>query len=162
MAGLHITQTQDLTIHQNQDSPSESRWRSELDVENLGGPLLRYMCTLLSIKTFGRPEAYLRYVLGKKLDHLAADDRLIQREGITSLTPSELLEALHERGLIRHGQKHPREVGLAPFAEDEKLLQHWLNLTDHPKCPPKVYPLLDALHVWKSPAVEKQTATKGE
>ncbi|EPS63167.1 hypothetical protein M569_11620, partial [Genlisea aurea] len=78
------------------------------------------MCKYMGIGTIGLgTDSYLRYMLRKKLQKIKEDDKLIQAEGIESLSEDELRQACRDRGLL----------GLLSMDEMRKQLQDWLDLS---------------------------------
>lgn len=66
------------------------------------------------------------------------------KDGVGSLTPEELLEALAERGISNRHHRASNSMDAPPFADSQRLLSDWLSLVNHPACPPKIYPVLYA------------------
>ncbi|MED6135630.1 hypothetical protein PIB30_048420 [Stylosanthes scabra] len=81
-------------------------------------PRLVNMCKYMGISPFGT-DAYLRYMLRKRLQRIKEDDRLIQAEGVDSLSESELREDCRERGML----------GLLSVEEMRQQLRDWLDLS---------------------------------
>ncbi|CAA0814506.1 LETM1-like protein [Striga hermonthica] len=93
-------------------------FNDELTLDNISRPRLMTMCKYMGISTYGT-DAYLRYMLRKKLQKIKEDDKMIQAEGIESLSEEELRQACRDRGLL----------GLLSVDEMRKQLQDWLDLS---------------------------------
>lgn len=76
-------------------------FEDEITLDSLSRQQLMAICKVLEVVTLGTSN-FLRFQLRMKLRSLAADDRMIQREGIDSLTTQELQSACRARG-----KKHP-------------------------------------------------------
>jgi len=72
----------------------------------------------MCINPFGT-DAYLRYMLQKRLRMIKEDDKLIQEEGVDSLSEAELREDCRERGML----------GLRSVEEMRQQLRDWFNLS---------------------------------
>ena len=75
-----------------------SLFKDELTLDNLDRVQLVSMCQLLAIPPYGT-DAFLRGRLRAHLGALKQDDRLIQAEGLDSLTDDELRTAVKARGM---------------------------------------------------------------
>lgn len=93
-------------------------FNDELTLDNISRPRLMTMCKYMGISPYGT-DAYLRYMLRKRLNKIKDDDKMIQAEGIESLSEEELRQACRERGLL----------GLLSVDEMRKQLQDWLDLS---------------------------------
>ncbi|KAL2920778.1 Mitochondrial proton/calcium exchanger protein [Bienertia sinuspersici] len=93
-------------------------FNDELTLDNISRPRLVNMCKYMGISPFGT-DTYLRYMLRKRLKRIKEDDRLIQAEGIESLSEAELREECRERGML----------GLVSVEEMRQLLRDWLDLS---------------------------------
>lgn len=93
-------------------------FNDELTLDNISRPRLLTMCKYMGISTYGT-DAYLRYMLRKRLQKIKNDDKMIQAEGLDSLSEEELRQACRERGLL----------GLLSVEEMRKQLQDWLDLS---------------------------------
>lgn len=93
-------------------------FNDELTLDNISRPRLVNMCKYMGISPFGT-DAYLRYMLRKKLRWIKEDDKLIQAEGVESLSESELREDCRERGML----------GLLSVEEMRQQLRDWLDLS---------------------------------
>ncbi|XP_030482204.2 uncharacterized protein LOC115699108 [Cannabis sativa] len=93
-------------------------FNDELTLDNINRPRLVNMCKYMGISPFGT-DAYLRYMLRKRLQRIKADDKLIQAEGVESLSEAELREDCRERGML----------GLLSVEEMRQQLRDWLDLS---------------------------------
>ncbi|KAK8556488.1 hypothetical protein V6N12_002888 [Hibiscus sabdariffa] len=74
-------------------------FNDELTLDNISRPRLVNMCKYMGISPFGT-DAYLRYMLWKRLQRIKNDDKLIQAEGVDSLSEAELREDCRERRML--------------------------------------------------------------
>ncbi|KAI5075404.1 hypothetical protein GOP47_0009480 [Adiantum capillus-veneris] len=93
-------------------------FNDELTLDNISRPRLVNMCKYMNIKPYGT-DAYLRHMLRSKLAWIKQDDRMIQFEGVESLSEAELRQACRERGML----------GLLSVEEMRKQLKDWLDLS---------------------------------
>ncbi|CAJ1938342.1 unnamed protein product [Sphenostylis stenocarpa] len=93
-------------------------FNDELTLDNISRPRLVNMCKYMGISPFGT-DAYLRYMLRKHLRRIKEDDKLIQAEGVDSLSEAELREDCRERGML----------GLFSVKEMRQQLRDWLDLS---------------------------------
>ncbi|KAK7399694.1 hypothetical protein VNO78_10883 [Psophocarpus tetragonolobus] len=93
-------------------------FNDELTLDNISRPRLVNMCKYMGISPFGT-DAYLRYMLRKRLQRIKEDDKLIQAEGVDSLSEAELQEDCRERGML----------GLLSVEEMRQQLRDWLDLS---------------------------------
>ncbi|MCH87273.1 LETM1 and EF-hand domain-containing protein 1 mitochondrial-like, partial [Trifolium medium] len=93
-------------------------FNDELTLDNINRPRLVNMCKYMGINPFGT-DAYLRYMLRKHLRRIKEDDKLIQDEGVDSLSEAELREDCRERGML----------GLLSVEEMRQQLRDWLDLS---------------------------------
>ncbi|WJX47381.1 hypothetical protein P8452_34077 [Trifolium repens] len=93
-------------------------FNDELTLDNISRPRLVNMCKYMGINPFGT-DAYLRYMLRKHLRKIKEDDKLIQEEGVDSLSEAELREDCRERGML----------GLLSVEEMRQQLRDWLDLS---------------------------------
>lgn len=125
-------------------------FEDEITLDSLSRPQLLALCRVLEANTIGTTNL-LRFQLRMKLRNLAADDRLIQKEGIDSLNLSELQSACRARGMRAYG------------ISEERLkvqLQEWINLSLNEKVPPSLLLLSRALMLPENVEVsEKLKAT---
>lgn len=93
-------------------------FNDELTLDTISRPRLVNMCKYMGISPFGT-DAYLRYMLRKRLQEIKNDDRMIQEEGVETLSEAELRQACRDRGLL----------GLLSVEEMRKQLNDWLDLS---------------------------------
>lgn len=113
------------------------QFEDEITLDSLSREQLTALCRILELNTIGTT-TFLRFQLRMKLRQLAADDRLIQRDGIDSLTLYELQSACRTRGM--------RAYGLSE-AKLRSQLQEWIDLSLDEKVPPTLLLLSRALMV---------------
>lgn len=100
----------------------------EITLDTLPRPQLTALCRVLEIQPLGSTN-FLRFQLQMKLRTLAADDVVIQKEGVDSLNLSELQQACKSRGM--------RALGMSE--EQLKMqLKQWLDLSLNEKVPPSL------------------------
>lgn len=125
-------------------------FEDEITLDSLSRQQLTAICKVLEVGSLGTSN-FLRFQLRMKLRALAADDRMIQREGVDSLTTPELQSACRSRGM--------RAYGLS----DEQLrrqLSEWINLSLNEKVPPSLLLLSRAMMLPENvPTVEKLKAS---
>ncbi|KAF5205887.1 Letm1 domain-containing protein letm2 protein [Thalictrum thalictroides] len=93
-------------------------FNDELTLDNINRPRLVNMCKYMGISPYGT-DAYLRFMLRKRLQWIKNDDKMIQAEGVESLSESELRQACRERGII----------GNLSVEELRQQLRDWLDLS---------------------------------
>ncbi|EEF47327.1 mitochondrial proton/calcium exchanger protein [Ricinus communis] len=93
-------------------------FNDELTLDNISRPRLVNMCKYMGISPYGT-DAYLRYMLRRRLQEIKNDDKMIQAEGVESLSETELRQACRERGLL----------GLLSVEEMRLQLRDWLDLS---------------------------------
>nr|GMD85371.1 mitochondrial proton/calcium exchanger protein-like isoform X1 [Ipomoea batatas] len=93
-------------------------FNDELTLDNISRPRLVSMCKYMGISPFGT-DAYLRFMLRKRLQRIKNDDKLIQAEGVESLSEAELREECRERGML----------GLRSVEDMRQQLRDWLDLS---------------------------------
>lgn len=110
-------------------------FEDEITLDSLDRPQLLALCRVVEVPTIGTTNI-LRFQLRMKLRNLAADDRIIQKEGIDSLNLSELQSACRARGMRAYG-----------MSEDQLRLQlqEWINLSLNEKVPQSLLLLSRAL-----------------
>ncbi|ORZ24489.1 LETM1-like protein-domain-containing protein [Absidia repens] len=94
------------------------RFEDELTLDNLSRPQLVSMCRYMNINAFGT-DNFLRFQIRNHMRQIQADDKVIQSEGIESLTIQELQSACAARGF--------RSVGTSPGRLRDELEQ-WVDL----------------------------------
>ncbi|PKA56234.1 Caltractin [Apostasia shenzhenica] len=93
-------------------------FNDELTLDNISRPRLVNMCKYMGISPIGT-DKYLRFMLRRKLQWIKEDDKLIQAEGVESLSEEELRQACRERG----------HLGLLSTEEMRQQLRDWLDLS---------------------------------
>ncbi|CAE5963001.1 unnamed protein product [Arabidopsis arenosa] len=93
-------------------------FNDELTLDNINRSRLVNMCKYMGISPFGT-DAYLRYMLRKRLQEIKKDDKLIKAEGVESLSEAELRQACRERGMLQLGS----------VEEMREQLIDWLDLS---------------------------------
>ena len=112
-------------------------FEDEITLDSLQRPHLVALCKVLNATTIGT-SAMLRFNLKMKLRSLAADDKVIAKEGVESLNFSELQQACRARGMRAYGVSEERL---------KKELRNWLDLSLNEKVPPSLLLLSRALMV---------------
>lgn len=110
-------------------------FEDEITLDSLSRQQLSAICKVLEVSTLGTSNL-LRFQLRMKLRSLAADDRMIQKEGVDSLTLEELQAASRARGMRSYG-----------LSEDQlkKQIIEWINLSLNEKVPPSLLLLSRAM-----------------
>ncbi|XP_076635665.1 leucine zipper and EF-hand containing transmembrane protein 1 [Colletes latitarsis] len=125
-------------------------FEDEITLDSLSRPQLVALCRVLDVQTLGTTN-FLRFLLRMRLRSLAADDKLIEKEGIDSLTRSELQQACRARGMRAYG---------LPESKLKEQLTQWLDLSLNKKVPPSLLLLSRALMVPETiPMSDKLKAT---
>ncbi|KAJ8683644.1 hypothetical protein QAD02_019436 [Eretmocerus hayati] len=139
------------TVASNEEIMKFSKlFEDEITLDSLSRQQLIALCRVLDVQTLGTTN-FLRFLLRMKLRSLAADDRLIEKEGVDILTRTELQQACRARGM--------RAYGLSEQKLREQLSQ-WLDLSLNKKVPPSLLLLSRALMVPDSvPMSDKLKAT---
>lgn len=112
-------------------------FEDEITLDSMTRQQLVACCKLLELQPIGT-NVFLRYQLRARLKALKADDEMIQKEGINSLTVSELQAACRSRGM--------RALGV-PIERLQAQLSQWLELSLDAKIPPSLLLLSRALYV---------------
>ena len=73
-------------------------FEDEITLDNMTRTQLAAICRMLELPTVGT-KAFLAFSIEMKLRNLKADDRVIRREGIESMTVLEMQQASRERGM---------------------------------------------------------------
>lgn len=112
-------------------------FEDEITLDSLNRQQLTALCRVLEINTLGT-SAFLRFQLEMKLRNLAADDRVIKKEGIEFLNLSELQNACRARGMRAYG-----------LSEEQlkQQLKEWIDLSLNDKVPPSLLILSRALMI---------------
>lgn len=125
-------------------------FEDEITLDNLPRPQLMALCRVLDMNPIGTTN-FLRFQLRLKLRSLVADDMMIQKEGVNSLTQSELQAACRARGMKALGVSEERL---------KAQLSQWLDLSLTKKVPPSLLLLSQAFMLPDStPTEEKLAAT---
>lgn len=125
-------------------------FEDEITLDSLSHEQLVACCKVLEVNTLGTSNL-LRFQLRMKLRNLAADDRMIQKEGVESLTLGELQEASRARGMRSYGLS---EVQL------RNQLTEWINLSLNERVPPSLLLLSRAMMLPEdAPTAEKLKAS---
>lgn len=125
-------------------------FEDEITLDSLTRPQLTALCRLLELQPIGTNN-FLRFQLRMKLRSLHADDQMIQKEGIDSLTVAELQGACRARGM--------RAMGL-PEPKLRYQLAQWLDLSLNENIPPSLLLLSRAMLLSETlPATEQLKAT---
>ena len=125
-------------------------FEDEITLDSLSRPQLVALCRVLDVQTLGTTN-FLRFLLRMRLRSLAADDKLIEKEGIDSLTRSELQQACRARAMRAYG---------LPESKLKEQMSQWLDLSLVKKVPPSLLLLSRALMVPESiPMSDKLKAT---
>lgn len=125
-------------------------FEDEITLDSLSRPQLLALCRLLELQPYG-PNNILRFQLRMKLRSLNADDRMISKEGVDSLTVPELQQACRARGM--------RALGI-PEDRLRYQLSQWLELSLNEKIPPSLLLLTRVLYLPESiPHADQLKAT---
>lgn len=125
-------------------------FEDEITLDSLTRPQLTALCRLLELQPIGTNN-FLRFQLRMKLRSLNADDQMIQKEGIESLTVAELQAACRSRGM--------RAMGL-PEPKLRYQLAQWLDLSLNENIPPSLLLLSRAMFLSEAlPPTEQLKAT---
>lgn len=121
---------QKIRISGNRATPEEilkfsKLFEDEITLDSLSRQQLTAICKVLEVSTIGTNNL-LRFQLRMKLRSLAADDRMIQKEGIDSLTLAELQAASRTRGMRSYG-----------LSENQlrNQINEWIDLSLNEKVP---------------------------
>ncbi|XP_011062478.1 PREDICTED: LETM1 domain-containing protein LETM2, mitochondrial [Acromyrmex echinatior] len=139
------------TVATNEEIMKFSKvFEDEITLDSLSRPQLIALCRVLDVQTLGTTN-FLKFLLRMRLRSLTADDKLIEKEGIESLTRAELQQACRARGM--------RAYGLPENRLKEQLSQ-WLDLSLVKKVPPSLLLLSRALMIPETmPMSDKLKAT---
>lgn len=125
-------------------------FEDEITLDSLSRQQLIAICKVLEVGTLGTSN-FLRFQLRMKLRSLAADDRMIEREGIDSLNTSELQSASRARGM--------RAYGLSDNQLRSQVYE-WINMSLNEKVPPSLLLLSRAMMLPENvPTAEKLKAS---
>ena len=112
-------------------------FEDEITLDSLTRPQLIALCRLLELQPIGT-NPFLRFQLRMKLKSLKADDKMIEKEGISSLTVPELQQACRARGM--------RALGV-PETRLRSQLAQWLELSLNEEIPPSLLLLSRVLYL---------------
>lgn len=125
-------------------------FEDEITLDSLSRSQLVALCRLLEVQTLGTNNL-LRFQLRMKLRSLAADDKMIQKEGVDSLSLAEVQQACRARGMRAYG------------VSEERLriqLKQWLDLSLNEKVPASLLLLSRAMMLPETiPTSDKLKAT---
>lgn len=125
-------------------------FEDEITLDSLSRQQLTAICKVLEVGSLGTSN-FLRFQLRMKLRTLAADDRMIQREGVESLTLAELQSACRARGMRAYGVSEPQL---------RSQLAEWINLSLNERVPPSLLLLSRAMMLPENvPTAEKLKAS---
>ncbi|XP_014480934.1 PREDICTED: LETM1 and EF-hand domain-containing protein anon-60Da, mitochondrial [Dinoponera quadriceps] len=125
-------------------------FEDEITLDSLSRPQLIALCRVLDVQTLGTTN-FLRFLLRMRLRSLVADDKLIEKEGVNTLTRAELQQACRARGMRAYGLPENR-------LKDQ--LSQWLDLSLEKKVPPSLLLLSRALMIPETvPMSDKLKAT---
>lgn len=110
-------------------------FEDEITLDSLSRQQLAALCRVLEIQPLGTNN-FLRFQLRLRLRQLAADDKLIMKEGVEVLSASELQQACRSRGMRAYGVSEERL---------RSQLEQWLDLSLNEKVPPSLLLLSRAL-----------------
>ncbi|TYH03830.1 hypothetical protein ES288_A09G249800v1 [Gossypium darwinii] len=99
-------------------------FNDDLTLDNISRPRLVNMCKYMGISPYGT-DAYLRYMLRKRLQWIKKDDKLIPGEGMESLSEAELRQGCREQGML----------GVLSVEEIRQQLQDWIDLSLNHRVP---------------------------
>ncbi|CAH1259178.1 LETM1 [Branchiostoma lanceolatum] len=125
-------------------------FEDEMTLDNMEHPSLVALCKLLQLQPIGTNN-FLRFQLRMRLRTIKADDKMIQRDGINTLTANELQVACRARGM--------RALGLS---EDRLRFQlsQWLDLHLNEEVPTSLLLLSRVLYLPDNlPAADQLQAT---
>lgn len=112
-------------------------FEDELTLDSLQRAQLTALCRVLEVQPFGT-DNFLRFLINTKLRRLAADDRVIFREGIDVLSVPELQQAVRARGMRSYGVSEQRL---------RSQLSQWIDLSLNERVPPSLLLLSRALYL---------------
>lgn len=125
-------------------------FQDEITLDSLSRSQLVALCRVLEVQTLGTNNL-LRFQLRMKLRSLAVDDKMIQKEGVDSLSLSEVQQACRARGMRAYGVSEARL---------RSQLKQWLDMSLNEKVPPSLLLLSRALMLPETiPTEDKLKAT---
>jgi len=93
-------------------------FKDQLTLDNMSRQQLLALCKLIQVPAVGYDDL-LRFLLQMKLNSISEDDKMIQEEGVHSLTDGELMSACQARGM--------RALGLSKQRLQTQLSE-WIDL----------------------------------
>lgn len=125
-------------------------FEDEITLDSLSRPQLVALCRLLELQPIGTNN-FLRFQLRMQLRKLKADDQMIHKEGIDTLTVPELQQACRARGMRALGMSEDRL---------KSQLDQWLELSLNEHIPPSLLLLSRVLYLPENiPAKDQLAAT---
>lgn len=112
-------------------------FKDDMTLDSMSRAQLSALCNLLELPTIG-PNSILLFQLRYQLRKLKADDKMIQKEGLESLTLNELQAASRARGM--------RALGVPEWRLRHQL-QQWLDLHLNERVPTSLLLLSRALYL---------------
>ncbi|XP_018060230.1 PREDICTED: LETM1 and EF-hand domain-containing protein anon-60Da, mitochondrial isoform X2 [Atta colombica] len=139
------------TVATNEEIMKFSKvFEDEITLDSLSRLQLIALCRVLDVQTLGTTN-FLKFLLRMRLRSLTADDKLIEKEGVESLTRAELQQACRARGMRAYG---------LPESRLKEQLSQWLDLSLIKKVPPSLLLLSRALMIPETmPMSDKLKAT---
>lgn len=139
------------TVATNEEIMKFSKvFEDEITLDSLSRPQLIALCRVLDVQTLGTTN-FLRFLLRMRLRSLTADDKLIEKEGVDTLTRAELQQACRARGMRAYG---------LPESRLREQLSQWLDLSLIKKVSPSLLLLSRALMIPETiPVSDKLKAT---
>ncbi|XP_018317431.1 LETM1 and EF-hand domain-containing protein anon-60Da, mitochondrial isoform X1 [Mycetomoellerius zeteki] len=126
------------TVATNEEIMKFSKvFEDEITLDSLSRPQLIALCRVLDVQTLGTTN-FLKFLLRMRLRSLTADDKLIEKEGVESLTRAELQQACRARGMRAYG---------LPESRLKEQLSQWLDLSLIKRVPPSLLLLSRALMI---------------
>ncbi|KAJ3094610.1 hypothetical protein HDU97_007872 [Phlyctochytrium planicorne] len=127
------------------------KFENELTLNSLSRPQLVSMARYMNINAFGT-DSFLRHQIDTRLRYLKADDLMIQKEGVESLTLQELQQICQSRGI--------RTIGVSPARLRSEITQ-WLDLHLVHKIPSSLLILSRAFTISEKIPSSQDEALKG-
>lgn len=122
----------------------------EFTLDHISRGQLTNMCKFVGLSPYGT-DSYLRRQLKDKLKELKADDKVIYKEGLSSLSLSELQSISRARGM--RADTNDRELL-------ERHINDWLELSLNAKLPPSLLVLSRAFTITTEGRREEELATQ--
>ncbi|CCF57785.1 hypothetical protein KAFR_0D01390 [Kazachstania africana CBS 2517] len=125
-------------------------FKSDIVLDNLSRPQLTAMSKFMSLRPFGA-DNMLRYQIRSKLKSMMNDDKVVDYEGINSLSHDELYQACVSRGMKAYG---------VPENDLKDNLKVWLQLRLRDKIPSVLMVLSSAFTFGALPKEDKKHDNK--